>query len=249
MAALEILAPAGLGIVLVAYITFIVAGAKESAIWAVVIALASPLAALAFTIVHWRRARIPFAVAVAGCLTTVVALGVGFATHEPEIVVGAEGQTRITLPLGWSKQSDMNEDAEIQVANRIGSRFLIMITDSKESLLEAGLGNLGLHELAELLAADFAETLRDGVVRGSESRNVGPLPAIEHRITGMSEEYEFTVIHVTLEGSTSFYRLIAWSPTSQFRSSESELRDVIDSFEELDRTTELVAVNGPVRFR
>jgi hypothetical protein len=124
----------------------------------------------------------------------------------------------------------MNEDAEIQVANLIGGRFLIVITDTKESLVEAGMGELGLHDLSELLAADFAESLSDGAVRGREDRMVGPLPAVEHRITGTSENFPFTAIHVTLEGNTSFYRLIAWSPTSQFRSSEAELRAVIDSF-------------------
>ncbi len=249
MGAFEVLVLVGLGIVLIAYIAYIIAGAAESAVWAVAVVFLIPVAALVFTLVHWRRARIPFAIAMVGCLTTVVSLGLGYATHEPEIVVGTEGRTRVTLPLGWSEKSDMNEDAEIQVANLIGSRFLIAITDTKESLLEKGMGDLGLHELATLLAADFAGTLRDGVVRGPEDRRVGSLPAVEHRITGSSEDYEFTVIHVTLEGSTSFYRLIAWSPTSQFRSSESELREVIDSFEEVSATVELVAMDGPVRFR
>jgi hypothetical protein len=87
------------------------------------------------------------------------------------------------------------------------------------------------------------------VVRGPVGRTVGPLPAVEHRIIGSVENYQFTAIHVTLEGSTSIYRLIAWSPTSQFPSSESELRKVIDSFEEIGTTVGLVAMIEPVRSR
>jgi hypothetical protein len=249
MAAFDTLIWVSLGVVLLAYLAYVVAGATESVVWAVSVALLSPFSALVFTFVHWRRARIPFLIAMVGGLSSVVALTGNLATHEPEIVVGNRGRARVTLPLGWSVQSNLNADAEIQVGNLIGGRFLIMITDTKESLSKANLGNLELYDLAELLAADFAETFRDGVVRGPEGRMVGPLPAVEHRIIGSVENYQFTAIHVTLEGSTSIYRLIAWSPTSQFPSSESELRQVIDSFEEIGATPEIVAVNGPVRFR
>jgi hypothetical protein len=151
-------------------------------------------------------------------------------TPAPQFVTitGADGKSEITVPGGWSAETDLNKEAQIQVSDRQRKLFLIVLAENK-----SGLKDMTRQKHSEVTRNLLSKNLNQAKVSGpTEVTQVNGNPALQYTINGSLNNISVEFLHTTVETSTRFIQLLAWTPPSTFQQSEVELQKIVQSFRE-----------------
>ena len=147
--------------------------------------------------------------------------------QTPEKVVKSiDGQVQVTVPSGWTKLSELNDDAVLEVGNVWDELFLIVILENKRDFISMDLDY-------------YSRITTEGIVSDLESAEksqpfellIHNNRAIQYEIRGIFDDLHVAYLHTSVENGQNYYQVIAWTLNSQFHDKESILREVIQSFQ------------------
>ncbi len=144
------------------------------------------------------------------------------------VLLGSTGQTQITLPDRWSEDRELHASAEVQASNRPAEMYTIILSESK-----ADFGSLLLEEHSEITRELLTENLSDVTQSQPTRLTVNGHPALEYEIRASIDNIEVVYIHTTVETPTNFHQILAWTLPNNFAANQQELRQVIQSFQEV----------------
>ncbi len=144
------------------------------------------------------------------------------------VVTSKDGQDEVTLPAGWTVETGLNAEAQIQAAHRERGMFVIVLSEPKQAL--PGMTR-EKHSQAtrELLTQNLAESAVKGP---TDVKTIHGNPAIQYVIQGALNNIAVKFLHTTLETPTQFVQILAWTRPDAFDANERELQQVIQSFRE-----------------
>ena len=156
-----------------------------------------------------------------------VGQGVGQA-GPPKTVRSPDGKFQVTVPGSWREDTQLHEEAEIEVSNRLDETYVIVLTEGKEDFADG------------LTLATFAGMSRDQLTGNIESpeatdpapTTVGGRPAMQYTMHGVVDNMKATYLITAVETPQHFHQIVTWTLRSRFDKNEKVLRQVTESFRE-----------------
>jgi hypothetical protein len=140
-----------------------------------------------------------------------------------------DGKSKVVMPKGWSKQTDLHDDSELQAANRRRELYLIVLTESKVDF-PAG---TTFKDHAKLTLDSLKSNLTGAnVVNGPTEITINGRSALQSEIHGTIDGLNVVYIHTTVDGKENFYQLLSWTLKSKLSANKPEMDSIINSFAE-----------------
>ncbi len=144
------------------------------------------------------------------------------------VLVSTDRQSQITLPKGWKEYRELNDAAEIQVANLAQSMYIIVLSESKEDF-----DKMTLVQHSTLTRKTLVKSITSSQVKGPERLTIGGNPGVQFEISGQFDNTKVVYLHTTVETPTHFHQILAWTLKSGFEKHRPEMQQVINSFREV----------------
>ncbi|HEU0299231.1 MAG TPA: RDD family protein [Longimicrobium sp.] len=144
--------------------------------------------------------------------------------RNPRIVLSSDGGSQITVPGRWRTLPEASLTAEIRVGSIVAEQFVIVQTNSRDSIP----GDVSLERFAEWAVEDVQEDVAEATPATPRHLTVGGRPAIQYEVRDTVDVLWMTVV----ESETHFHRVLAWTPVSRAEASEPLMQAVIQSFRE-----------------
>ncbi len=167
---------------------------------------------------------------VMGILAIVLGVWIGacgdLVPGSPKVVQSRDGRTQMVVPASWREQTDLNNVADLQVANPRQELYVIVLSESKQDFD----ADTTLQEHSELTRGILLETLRNGQVSYEPDQfRIGGYPAVQYQLRGSVDKIKIVYLHTTVEGPSNFHQIVAWTLPSRLTKNEPVLQDVIRS--------------------
>jgi len=136
----------------------------------------------------------------------------------------------VSIPDYMTKSYSLNNAASLQYHNAARETYLIVIEDSKEQLLEAGIPFQDPMEFYE----HFEKTFTDNSSQISLRNNlkIDGNPAVQVEISKPFGEYNVHYLVTVIESDTHFYKMLAWTIEPYKDRYWSDFKRIASSFRE-----------------
>lgn len=155
---------------------------------------------------------------------------IGYWTTREQVVRSANRVSRLTKPRGWKVDNELNEEADIQIANEGKEGYFIVISE-----LKSDFERYITYEDHSALTREFMKEVLINYheVTGPTSVEINRMKGVQYEITGSVDGVRIKYLHTTLEGMRHFYQLIAWSLPSKYDENKPTFDRILESFYEL----------------
>ncbi|MCP4402541.1 MAG: hypothetical protein GY801_35200 [bacterium] len=154
---------------------------------------------------------------------------VGYCTTREESVSSKNNDFRLTKPRGWTVESDLNDDADIQIANEGKEGYLVVISEPKVDF-ETFVDYKKHSALTRSFVEEFVLNYRE--VSGPTEIRISLMKGVQYEITGSVDGIRIKYLHTTVEGKKYFHQIIAWSLVSEYDSNKAAFDKILESFYE-----------------
>ncbi|GAB4231595.1 MAG: hypothetical protein Kow00121_59840 [Elainellaceae cyanobacterium] len=145
------------------------------------------------------------------------------------ILTSADGNAQLVLPPGWQEEHELNEAAILQASKLSDELYLVVHAYDKTDFAAAN-----LQENAKVLLEDIKQAVRDAeVISLADIQSINGNPAIQHKVKATVDGWSIVFISTFVETSDRYYQIYAWTLASQFESSQAELQQAIQGFQEV----------------
>jgi hypothetical protein len=158
------------------------------------------------------------------------------AGKKTEVITSTDNKTQLTIPGSWDKQTNLNDDATLQVANLIGGQYAIVISESKKDLGT----ELSLQDLTDAAKENTTKNvLLENVVMGEPKPvTINGYPAVQFESNGMAAGIKLNWIYTLIDAPKNYHQVITWSLASKYEQNKPVLLEVANSFKEIDASVD-----------
>lgn len=147
---------------------------------------------------------------------------------EPTVVTATDGQSQLTVPGSWKVQKDLNDLAEIQVANLLQEQYMIVLTENKSDFEDVDLAQYADGTLGVAL-----ESIETDDNPSPKSVTVNGKPAIQYELHGTVDNLKAVYWFTSVEGTDNYYQIVAWTLASKAEKNAPVFEEVVQSFQEV----------------
>ena len=144
----------------------------------------------------------------------------------PKTLSDEKHTLEITVPGTWGPDQ-INEQAVLQVSNRIKDEYVIVLSEPKEDLAD-----MDLLKFSEVTRALQLKQMSNTSEEGPLPRTLNGMPAIEWVLNGTARNANVTMKHVAISGSKNYHQLLAWTVKSKWEQEKATLDSVISTLKE-----------------
>jgi len=149
------------------------------------------------------------------------------ASGKQTVISSKDGKNQITLSDGWQEAQDLNRTAALQAADSLGESFLICISEDKKSV-----PNITLEQHAAATLKRMLGGFKEARVLGPAKLMINGKPAIQYEIHGVFNQTKVAYVHTTIETSSQFNQIVAWTTETKFETNRAGIQKVVGSFKE-----------------
>ena len=153
------------------------------------------------------KTRNLYSVIVAFVLTATFHLSFGQKVNFDEKEVGHV--YHVSIPSYMTKTNSLNTAASLQYLNAAKETYVIVIEDSKEQLLDAGIPFNGPTDFFEHFESSFAD--QSSTVSPIDELKINGNPAVQVEITKPFGDYKVCYLVTVIESESHFYKMLAWT--------------------------------------
>lgn len=147
-----------------------------------------------------------------------------------EVVKSKDGQTKIEMPGNWKVSKNINDEADIQVADVLENTAVIVLSESKDDFTD----DVDLQEFSKRTRAILEEGWDEyAVVDGPKDVDVGGLKGVQYKLEGADDGVRSTSLHTSIDGSSHYHQILAVTSRSKFSDELATLEKVTNSFREV----------------
>ena len=148
----------------------------------------------------------------------------------PKTFTSTDGTCEVRVPPTWSKQTNLNDQAGIQVANTSKEEYLLVLTEAKRDFA----ADMTLDKYANIIvdAMKTKGTIKGITVTSPVHTQVGGLPAVQYEIEGTIDYLNLRYLVTFVDGKTHYHQIMTWSLASRFADNRAALLDATNSFRE-----------------
>ena len=146
---------------------------------------------------------------------------------EGKIIKSEDEKSQVEVPKNWSIQDDLNDVADLQVADSTTENYLIVISEPKIDF-----DNISIEKHSEITRGFILESLKREKVSQPQNFTINGNRALQYKITGSIDNINVVYFHTTIETNENFHQVLAWTLPSRLKANEPILKAIINSFQE-----------------
>jgi hypothetical protein len=158
------------------------------------------------------------------------------ADKKTQVITATDNKSELTVPGSWEKQSGLNNEAAIQVANLIGGQYAIVITESKKDLGS----DITLQQFADAVKENTTKNVLIQNVVMSEPKpiTINGYPAVQFESNGTAAGIKLNWIYTLINAPKNYHQVITWSLAAKYEQNKPVLLEVANSFKEIDASVD-----------
>ena len=149
--------------------------------------------------------------------------------EETKTIVSTDQQSQIDVPIFWTEETDLNDEAELQAASPLFEQYIIVLTESKADF--EGF-DINLQSYSEIVRDNFLDSLGDVSVTDEQSLTINGKNAIQYELRGTVDGLDVVYWMTCVEGNSNYYQILSWTLLEYVDISAEELQTVVESFQE-----------------
>lgn len=134
------------------------------------------------------------------------------------------------MPGRWSLEKDLNDVANLQVANRFAEQYTIVISESKQDFGP----KMDLNKFTDLIRKDIPTAIPGAVIMEKTSTTVNGYPAVQFEVEGTVEDVKAKWLYTMVDAPKNYHQILAWSLVSKYAKNKPVFLEVINSFKEME---------------
>jgi hypothetical protein len=154
--------------------------------------------------------------------------------HFGPRTVEVDGRFRLTLPPYLQDQTGLHDSAPLQTGDRVKDLYLIARYENKMAI-KSKKNNFSQLNYYDTTVDNLLYLLENSNYSDPEQILIDRMPCLSGQITGQYKEQEITYHLWVIESSQNYYQLLAWGPSSSFKTYEPELESAVRSFQLLNK--------------
>lgn len=136
----------------------------------------------------------------------------------------------VSIPDYMTKTYSLNEAASMQYLNAAKETYVILIEDSKDQLLQAGVPFRSPEEFYDHFEQTFADNYSK--ISPKHPLTINGYPALQVEITKPFGEYKVHYLVTVIESETHFYKMLAWTIDKYKQKYLADFKRIANSFRE-----------------
>jgi hypothetical protein len=137
------------------------------------------------------------------------------------------GYAEVALPPRWRPARFLNDAASLQAVDPVRSRYLIVISESREDFK----ADLTIDEHAAQTLQSLAGSVRVVGLTGPHRGKLGEFDTLQYEIDAFHQGTWVKYLHTTIAGHRAFHQVLGWATRSMYDRATFEL--VLRGFSEL----------------
>lgn len=155
-------------------------------------------------------------------------------TEEPkkdtQAITSNDGSCELSVPNSWSKQTGLNAEATLQVANPREEVYAIIIREPKTDFPKS----TTLDKLVNLVRDNARKSITDPVFTEPTSTTIGGFSAKQFEVGGTVSGIKAKYLYAVIETPKNYYQAMSWTLADKWSENKPKLQEAIDSFKEID---------------
>lgn len=145
-------------------------------------------------------------------------------------VYSSNNASRVNVPGRWLERSDLNTEANLQVADLRAEEYLIIISEPKSDFP----GNWTFRNHADVTRQLLLDNLGVNASVSSPAQiEIDGRQAVQYEIRTEIQGLQVVYLHTTVDGDNTYHQLLAWTLADRYPRNQTVLRSAISSFEEV----------------
>jgi len=149
---------------------------------------------------------------------------------DTQNITSEDGSCQLTVPNAWSKQTDLNAQATLQVANPREEVYAIIIREPKTDFPKS----TTLDKLVSLVRDNARKSITDPQFTEPSSTTIDGFPAKQFEVGGTVSGIKAKYLYAVIDTSKNYYQVMSWTLADKWSENKSKLQDAIDSFKEVN---------------
>ena len=144
---------------------------------------------------------------------------------ERKEIASDDAKIKVTVPGTWTKLTELNKQAWLQVGNKSKEVYLIVITDTKTNL-----DNFTLEKHHQQTRDRMLQKMKNASATEPVSLTIDDHPALQDELTGTEKGTNVVFLHTTLDDGDHFQQILGWTQKSRWQKQNQLLREVTATF-------------------
>ena len=132
----------------------------------------------------------------------------------------------LDYPASWSVRKDLNKSADLQLGNNFSEAYLIVISESKESLR----ADMNLQDFSRITRGFLEDAHPDLHASEPEFMDLNGLSALRYTLQGKVGDLRLKYWHLSVEDDTHFHQILLWSLMDSFGKNQLDFERTVKSF-------------------
>lgn len=162
-----------------------------------------------------------------GVIGVLTLLGQRVDSTATKVFTASDNNSQISAPTSWRVIDDLNEKAEIKIGNKVIDRYVLVLTETKDSV-----GVADVAEFTELSVDNFTSSIDNPTVSGPNTLTINGRQAVQYEVHGVTDDLEVVYLVTGVDGKEHFHQVIGLCGEEDFAKAREPLQTVIMSFEE-----------------
>lgn len=158
------------------------------------------------------------------------------AEKKNQVITATDNKSELTVPGTWEKQSGLNAEAAIQVANLMSGQYAIVITESKAELGS----DITLQQFADAVKQNTTKNvlIENVVMSEPVPITINGYPAVQFESNGTAAGIKLNWIYTLINAPKNYHQVITWSLATKYVQNKPVLLEVANSFKEIDASAD-----------
>ncbi len=145
-------------------------------------------------------------------------------------IFGPDRAYKLAMPDGWQQVKDLNDAAEVQIAQARKDCFVIVLAEKQEDVQVADLA-----DYSALARGSILDNLLQAEARKTGLDSINHRVVVQYEIRGALPDNRVPVVylHTAVQGNGNYYQIIAWTAGQDYQANQSALKSIVNHFQEM----------------
>jgi predicted Zn finger-like uncharacterized protein len=150
--------------------------------------------------------------------------------YKSQEIFGPDSVYALTVPVGWQQVKNLNEEAEIQIAQASKDCYVIVFAEKQEDLQVTDLADYSV-----LVRSSIQQSLLQPEVQETGLNAINHLDVVQFEIRGILQANQVPVVylHTVVLGQHNYYQIVAWTTDMNYAANQSTIRSIVNHFKEI----------------
>ncbi|WP_035294134.1 DcrB-related protein [Clostridium sp. KNHs214] len=136
---------------------------------------------------------------------------------------------QVTVPDSWKTATNLNDVANIQVANMSKEKYLITISESKDNFSDS----MTLDEYTKIVSQNLSKSVVNSKLSSVKDLTINGQKAKQLELTGEVNKVKAGYIITVVQTKKNFHQIITWTMGKYFDEYKDDYHKIINTFKEL----------------